>query len=87
MKLARSREEEAFADEARTWLNEHLVGEFAQCRGVGGPADDDAWDVRIAWERELPRRWGKDRRPGRCSVGSSPTCGRTRRSRTGRRCG
>ena len=53
MKLALSREEESFADEARTWLNEHLVGEFAQCRGVGGPADDDAWDVRIAWEREL----------------------------------
>src|ERR1700722_1214911 len=53
MKLALSREEESFADEARTWLNEYLVGEFAQCRGVGGPADDDAWDVRIAWEREL----------------------------------
>src|ERR1700721_1627063 len=53
MKLALSREEESFADEARTWLNEHLVGEFAQCRGVGGPADDDAWDVRIAWEGEL----------------------------------
>src|ERR1700722_19860947 len=53
MKLALSREEESFADEARTWLNEHLVGEFARCRGVGGPADDDAWDIRIAWEREL----------------------------------
>jgi alkylation response protein AidB-like acyl-CoA dehydrogenase len=53
MKLALSRGEESFADEARTWLNEHLVGEFAQCRGLGGPADDDAWDVRIAWEREL----------------------------------
>ena len=53
MKLALGREEESFADEARTWLNEHLVGEFAQCRGVGGPADDDAWDVRIAWEQEL----------------------------------
>ena len=53
MKLTLSREEESFADEARTWLNEHLVGEFAQCRGAGGPADDDAWDVRIAWEREL----------------------------------
>lgn len=58
MKLALSREEESFADETRTWLNEHLVGEFAQCRGVGGPADDDAWDVRIAWERELAAgRW------------------------------
>jgi alkylation response protein AidB-like acyl-CoA dehydrogenase len=53
MKLALSREEKSFADEARTWLNEYLVGEFARCRGVGGPADDDAWDVRIAWERKL----------------------------------
>jgi alkylation response protein AidB-like acyl-CoA dehydrogenase len=53
MKLARSREEESFAEEARAWLNEHLVGEFAQCRGVGGPAGDDAREVRIAWEREL----------------------------------
>ena len=53
MKFALSREEQSYADQARTWLNEHLVGEFAQCRGVGGPADDDAWDVRIAWEREL----------------------------------
>jgi len=53
VKFALSREEQSYADQARTWLNEHLVGEFAQCRGVGGPADDDAWDVRIAWEREL----------------------------------
>ena len=53
MKLALSREEESFAEETRTWLNEHLVGEFADHRGAGGPADDDAWDVRIAWEREL----------------------------------
>jgi alkylation response protein AidB-like acyl-CoA dehydrogenase len=53
MKAALSREEESFAEEARTWLNEHLVGEFAAHRGAGGPADDDAWDVRIGWEREL----------------------------------
>jgi alkylation response protein AidB-like acyl-CoA dehydrogenase len=37
----------------RTWLAEHLVGEFARHRGVGSPTDDTAWDVRIAWEREL----------------------------------
>jgi alkylation response protein AidB-like acyl-CoA dehydrogenase len=42
-----------FRDEIRTWLSEHLVGEFAEHRGVGGPTDDTAWDVRIAWEREL----------------------------------
>ncbi|WP_396903621.1 acyl-CoA dehydrogenase family protein [Mycolicibacterium phlei] len=42
-----------FRDEVRTWLDEHLVGEFADHRGVGSPTDDTAWDVRIAWEKEL----------------------------------
>jgi alkylation response protein AidB-like acyl-CoA dehydrogenase len=42
-----------FRDEVRTWLSEHLVGEFAAHRGVGSPTDDTAWDVRVAWEREL----------------------------------
>lgn len=42
-----------FRDEVRTWLTEHLVGEFAEHRGVGSPTDDTAWDVRVAWEREL----------------------------------
>jgi len=42
-----------FREEVRTWLDEHLVGEFAQHRGVGSPTDDTAWDVRVEWEREL----------------------------------
>ena len=42
-----------FRDEIRTWLAEHLVGEFADHLGVGSPTDDTAWDVRVAWEREL----------------------------------
>lgn len=42
-----------FRDEVRTWLAEHLISEFADHRGVGGPTDDTAWDIRIAWEREL----------------------------------
>jgi alkylation response protein AidB-like acyl-CoA dehydrogenase len=42
-----------FREEVRTWLAEHLVGEFRDNRGVGGPTDDTAWDVRVAWEREL----------------------------------
>ena len=46
-------EESAFRDEVRQWLADHLVGEFAAHRGVGSPTDDTAWDVRIAWEREL----------------------------------
>ena len=43
----------AFRDELRSWLAEHLVGEFKAVGGVGGPADDTQWDLRLAWEREL----------------------------------
>jgi alkylation response protein AidB-like acyl-CoA dehydrogenase len=46
-------EDQAFADEVRRWLNSHLVGEFAEYRGVGGPDDSAAWDVRLRWEKEL----------------------------------
>lgn len=53
MKLSLTPADQAFADEVRTWLAEHLVGDFARYGGVGGPADDEAWDVRVAWDREL----------------------------------
>ena len=43
----------AFREELRDWLAEHLVGEFRAARGVGGPADDRGWNVRLAWEKEL----------------------------------
>jgi alkylation response protein AidB-like acyl-CoA dehydrogenase len=46
-------EESEFREEVRQWLEEHLVGEFAAHRGVGSPTDDTAWDVRVAWEKEL----------------------------------
>jgi len=46
-------QETAFRDEVRQWLADHLVGEFAVHRGVGSPTDDTAWEVRIAWEKEL----------------------------------
>ena len=49
-------DESDFRDEVRQWLAEHLVGEFAAHRGVGSPTDDTAWDVRVAWEKELVRR-------------------------------
>ena len=42
-----------FRDEVRTWLDEHLVGEFAEHRGIGGPADAEAFEVRLEWDREL----------------------------------
>jgi alkylation response protein AidB-like acyl-CoA dehydrogenase len=48
-----SEEYSDFREEVRTWLAEHLVGEFYKHRGVGSPTDDSAWDVRLAWEREL----------------------------------
>ena len=50
--------EAAFRDEVRTWLADHLVGEFAEIGGGGGPADESDWDVRVEWERTLGRdRW------------------------------
>ena len=51
-------EDQPFADEVQAWLDEHLVGEFAAHRGVGGPDDPAAWDVRRRWEKELSAgRW------------------------------
>ncbi|WP_326947616.1 acyl-CoA dehydrogenase family protein [Amycolatopsis sp. NBC_01307] len=43
-----------FRDEVRTWLAEHLRGDFAKLRGRGGPGrEHEAFDERLAWEREL----------------------------------
>ena len=50
--------EAAFRAEVREWLDEHLVGEFAEIGGAGGPAEETAWDARVEWERLLGRdRW------------------------------
>ncbi|MGZ4757383.1 MAG: acyl-CoA dehydrogenase family protein, partial [Acidimicrobiia bacterium] len=49
--------EAAFRDEVRTWLSEHLVGEFARLGPGGGPADESGFEIRTEWERLL----GKDR--------------------------
>jgi alkylation response protein AidB-like acyl-CoA dehydrogenase len=46
-------EELEYRDHLRDWLNEHLVGDYRRYLGVGGPADDTAWGVRVAWEKEL----------------------------------
>ena len=46
--------ERDFRDEVRTWLEEHLVGEFAGLRGRGGMGQEDIpCELQIAWEREL----------------------------------
>jgi len=52
--FTRSTAEEEFADEVRTWLEDHLVGEFAGLRGHGGVGQEDVAPERLLdWEREL----------------------------------
>jgi alkylation response protein AidB-like acyl-CoA dehydrogenase len=48
-----SAEDEAFREEVRSWLKEHLVGEYATIGAGSGTTDDSHWDVRQAWEKEL----------------------------------
>jgi len=55
MDLDIGRDYHEFQDEVRSWLAEHLVGDFKEHRGVGSPTDDTAWDVRVEWERELSK--------------------------------
>ncbi|GIH91850.1 acyl-CoA dehydrogenase [Planobispora siamensis] len=45
---------EDFRREIRSWLEEHLSGEFAHARGLGGPGrEHEGHEVRLAWERRL----------------------------------
>ena len=54
MEFTRTAAEEAFADEVRTWLEEHLGGANAELRGRGGVGQEDVEPERLlAWEREL----------------------------------
>lgn len=54
MDLTDSTSEAAFRHEVREWLGDHLVGEFARARGLGGPGrEHEAFDVRLAWDRRL----------------------------------
>jgi alkylation response protein AidB-like acyl-CoA dehydrogenase len=55
MDLDIGRDYSEFQDEVRTWLAEHLIGEFRDHLGVGSPTDDTAWDVRVEWEYELSK--------------------------------
>jgi alkylation response protein AidB-like acyl-CoA dehydrogenase len=46
--------DETFRAEVREWLADHLVGEFAALRGLGGPGrEHEAHDERLAWDRHL----------------------------------
>ena len=43
-----------FRDEVRTWIAEHLVGEFARWKGYGGIGRENLpLEIQLAWEREL----------------------------------
>ena len=54
MEFTRTAAEQVFADEVRTWLEEHLVGANADLRGRGGIGQEDVEPKRLlAWEREL----------------------------------
>ncbi len=47
--------DEAFRAEAKGWLADHVVGEFASLRGRGGPGDEarpaqnDRYKASLAW--------------------------------------
>jgi alkylation response protein AidB-like acyl-CoA dehydrogenase len=52
--LTYSDADQAFRAEVRDWLEEHLTGEWASLRGLGGPGrDHEAHDERVAWNRLL----------------------------------
>ena len=51
-----SDDDERFRRDVAAWLAAHVVGEFAELKGRGGPGDEDVgFDVRVAWEHELGR--------------------------------
>jgi len=54
MEFTRTAAEQVFAEEVRTWLEEHLVGANADLRGRGGVGQEDVEPERLlAWERGL----------------------------------
>ena len=54
MEFSRSNQEKSFAEEVRTWLQEHLVGEFSGLRNRGGTGREDIpVEIMLEWEKEL----------------------------------
>ena len=54
MELQLTKEEEAFRQEARAWLEEQLSGPFKEVRGRGAYGDQDSHvEERIAWGRAM----------------------------------
>jgi alkylation response protein AidB-like acyl-CoA dehydrogenase len=47
-------EDEAFRKEVRSWLDDHVTGEFAALGGRGGSGDETyGFETRLEWEKEL----------------------------------
>ena len=54
MDLTYTSEDEEFREEVRTWLAEHLVGDFADLRGRGGSGrEHELFEERRAWNQHL----------------------------------
>jgi alkylation response protein AidB-like acyl-CoA dehydrogenase len=54
MNLTEGSEDRAFRAEIREWLGDHLAGEWATLRGLGGPGrEHEAHDERLAWNQHL----------------------------------
>ncbi|WP_372729051.1 acyl-CoA dehydrogenase family protein [Nocardioides sp.] len=54
MDLTYSEADQAFRAEVRDWLAEHLTGDFAALKGLGGAGrDHEAHEERLAWNRHL----------------------------------
>jgi alkylation response protein AidB-like acyl-CoA dehydrogenase len=49
-------DDDAFRSLVRSWLADHVVGEFAELKGRGGPGDEEVgFEIRVAWEVLLGR--------------------------------
>jgi alkylation response protein AidB-like acyl-CoA dehydrogenase len=49
-------EDESFRSEVRSWLSDHVIGEFAALDGRGGSGDETfGFETRLAWEAVLAR--------------------------------
>ena len=54
VEFSKSNQEKSFAEEVRTWLEEHLVGEFSELRNRGGTGREDIpVEILLGWEKEL----------------------------------
>ena len=56
MDFTYSNTEKQFVDEVRTWLEEHIVGDFISLQGKGLTGHDDVpAELQIEWEKELAK--------------------------------